>query len=86
MTTEQQAEELTKAYLASYNLAMRQVRHPEFAAQIAGTIVFVINGTSPKQPEVNPFLHLLAQMAATEGQEGQEDQEDQEETGSKKKK
>lgn len=80
MTTEQQAEELTKAYLASYNLAMRQVRHPEFAAQIAGTIVFVINGTSPKQPEVNPFLHLLAQMAATEGQE------DQEETDSKKKK
>ncbi len=83
MTTEQQAEELTKAYLASYNLAMRQVRHPEFAAQIAGTIVFVINGTSPKQPEVNPFLHLLARMAATEGQGGQKDQE---ETDSKKKK
>lgn len=49
MTIEQQAEELTKAYLVSYNLAMGQVRNPEFAAQIAGMIVVAINGTLPKQ-------------------------------------
>ena len=32
MTIEQRAEELTKAYLTSYNYAMKQVRNPEFAA------------------------------------------------------
>ena len=43
MKIEQQAEELTKAFLASYNLAMAQVRNPEFAAQIAGTVIMAIN-------------------------------------------
>lgn len=67
MTTEQQAEELTKAYIASYNLAMRQVRNPGFATQIAGMIVVAINGTLPKQEtEANTVmgLGLLAQMIA----------------------
>lgn len=83
MTIEQQAEELTKAYLASYNLAMGQVRNPEFAAQIAGTVVVAISGTMPKQqPEVNPVMGLLTQMIMTAGQGEQEP----EETGNKKKK
>ena len=67
MTTEQQAEELTKAYIASYNLAMRQVRNPGFATQIAGMIVVAINGTLPKQKtDANTVmgLGLLAQMIA----------------------
>ncbi len=67
MTTEQQAEELTKAYLASYNLAMTKVRNPGFAMQIAGMIVVAINGTLPKQKtEANTVmgLGLLAQMIA----------------------
>lgn len=67
MTIEQQAEELTKAYLASYNLAMTKVRNPEFATQIAGMIVVAINGTLPKQKtEANTVmgLGLLAQMIA----------------------
>jgi len=82
MTIKQQAEELTKAYLASYNLAMTKVRNPEFAAQIAGMIVVAINGTLPKQQEVNPVMGLLSQMiiAAAQGEP------EPEETGSKKKK
>lgn len=82
MTIEQQAAELTKAYLASYNLAIQKVRNPEFAAQIAGTIVIAINGTLPKQqPEANPVMGLLAQIIAA----GQGEPE-LGETGSKKKK
>lgn len=82
MTIEQQAEELTKAYLASYNLAMTQVRNPEFAAQIAGMIVVAINGTLPKQQEVNPVMGLLSQMIIAAGQ----GEPEPEETGNKKKK
>lgn len=83
MTIEQQAEELTKAYLASYNLAMTKVRNPEFAAQIAGVIVIAINGTLPKQqPEINPVMGLLSQMIIAAGQ----GEPEPEETGSKKKK
>lgn len=84
MTTEQQAEELTKAYIASYNLAMRQVRNSEFATQIAGMIVVAINGTLPKQKtEANTVmgLGLLAQMIAA----GQREPE-KEGTENKKKK
>lgn len=83
MTIEQQAEELTKAYLASYNLAMQQVRNLEFAAQIAGVIVVAINETLPKQQmEVNPVMGVLTQMIMAAGQGEQES----EETGGKKKK
>lgn len=85
MTIEQQAEELTKAYVASYNTAMQKVRNPEFAAQIAGTVTFTINATPPKQQaEVNPVmgLGLLTQLmiAARQGEQ------EPEETGNKKKK
>lgn len=83
MTIEQQAEELTKAYLASYNLAMKQVRNPEFAAQIAGMIVVAINGTLPKkQPEADPVTGLLTQMMLAVGQ----GEPEPEETENKKKK
>lgn len=80
---EQRAEELTKAYLASYNLAMGQVRNPEFAAQIAGTVIIAINNTIPnQQPEANPVMGLLTQMIVAAGQGEQEP----EETGNKRKK
>lgn len=72
MTIEQKAEELTKAYLASYNLAIKQVRNLEFAAQVAGMVVVAINTTLPKQqPEVNTVmgLGLLAQMIAARQEE-----------------
>lgn len=83
MTMEQRAEELTKAYLASYNLAMGQVRNPEFAAQIAGTVIIAINNTIPnQQPEANPVMGLLTQMIVAAGQGEQEP----EETGNKRKK
>ena len=84
MTIEQKAEELKKAYLASYNLAIKQVRNQEFAAQVAGMVVVAINTTLPKQqPEVNTVmgLGLLAQMIAA----GKGDQEQQEAENKKKK-
>lgn len=80
MTIEQRAEELTKAYIVSYNSAMKQIRNPEFAAQIAGMIVIAINATLPKQQETNPVMGLLAHIMAAAGQEETE----QEETGNSK--
>ena len=83
MEIEQQAEELTKAYLVSYTLEMGQGRNPEVAAHRAGTVIIAINSTLPKQqPEANPVMGLLTQMIMTAGQGEQEP----EETGNKKKK
>lgn len=66
MSIEQQAEKLTKAYIVSYNIAIKEVRNPELAVQIAEAVVVAINGTLPKQnAEVNPFIGLVAQMMAT---------------------
>lgn len=65
MSIKQQAEELTKAYIVSYNMAMKAVKNPEFAAQIAGVVVVAINGTLPKQSvEVDSFVELFVQMIA----------------------
>lgn len=70
MSIEQQAEELTKACIVSYNMAMKEVRNPELAVQIAGTVVVAINGTLPKQNvEVDSFIELFAQMIAEKAQE-----------------
>ena len=83
MKIEQQAEELTKAFLASYNLALGQVRNPEFAAQIAGTVIMAINSPLPKQqPEASPVMGLLTQMIMAAGQ----GESEPEEMGNKKKK
>lgn len=65
MSIEQQAEKLTKAYIVSYNMAMKEVRNPELAVQIAGAVVVAINGTLPKQSvEVDSFVELFVQMIA----------------------
>ena len=61
MSIKQQAEELTKAYIVSYNMAMKEVKNPELAVQIAGAVVTAINGTLPKQNvEINSFAELIA--------------------------
>jgi hypothetical protein len=65
MSIEQQAEKLTKAYIVSYNIAIKEVRNPELAVQIAEAVVVAINGTLPKQSvEVDSFVELFVQMIA----------------------
>lgn len=70
MNIKKQAEELTTAYIVSYNVAMKKVNNPGFAAQIAGVVVVAINETLSKQNiEVNPLIWLIAQMMVAKEQE-----------------
>lgn len=39
MIIKEKAESLTMAYIHSYNLAMKEIRNPNFANQIAANIV-----------------------------------------------
>lgn len=60
---EQKAEMLTTAYIHSYNLALKEVKNPNLAAQIATAVIMVIDLNTPKQQAINPLELLFAQMA-----------------------
>ena len=64
MNIEQRTTALTAAYIHSYNLALKEVKNPNFAAQIATAVIMVIDLNMPKQQSVNPLEVLFAQMAA----------------------
>lgn len=64
MDIEQKAEMLTTAYIHSYNLALKEVKNPNLAAQIATAVIMVIDLNTPKQQAINPLELLFAQMAA----------------------
>lgn len=65
MDIKQKTEALTTAYIHSYNLALKEVRNPNLAAQIATAVIMVLEMNAPKQQTVNPLEFLFAQMAAT---------------------
>lgn len=69
---EQRTAALTTAYIHSYNLALKEVKNPNFAAQIATAVIMVIDLNMPKQQSVNPLEVLFAQMAAAAQQQGEE--------------
>ena len=74
MNIEQRTEMLTTAYIHSYNLALKEVRNPNLAAQIATAVIMVIDLNIPRQQTINPLEFLFAQMAAKAqaGKEGKE--------------
>lgn len=59
MDIEQKAEMLTTAYIHSYNLALKEVKNPNLAAQIATAVIMVIDLNTPKQQAINPLELLL---------------------------
>lgn len=63
MDIEQKAEMLTTAYIHSYNLALKEVKNPNLAEQIAMAVIMVIDLNTPKQQAINPLELLFAQMA-----------------------
>ncbi len=63
MDTKERAEMLTRAYLDSYNFAMKEVRNPDFASQIAAAVILVINTCIPKQT-INPLELFFADMTS----------------------
>ena len=74
MDIEQRAKTLTTAYIHSYNLALKEVKNPNLAAQIATAVIMVIDLNAPKQ-SVNPLELLFAQMATAAQQQREESEE-----------
>ena len=70
---EQKAEMLTTAYIHSYNLALKEVKNPNLAAQIATAVIMVINTNIPEQPAVNPLAAFFAQLAAQQPEPGEKE-------------
>ena len=66
---EQKAEMLTTAYIHSYNLALKEVKSPNLAAQIATAVIMVINTNIPEQPAINPLAAFFAQLAEQQRKE-----------------
>ena len=64
MDFSQRTQALTTAYIHSYNLALKEVKNPNLAAQIATAVIMVIDLNTPKQQAINPLELLFAQMAA----------------------
>ena len=76
MDIEQKAEMLTTAYIHSYNLALKEVKNPNLAAQIATAVIMVINTNIPEQPAVNPLAAFFAQLAAQKPEPGEKEVDD----------
>lgn len=74
MDIEQRTAALTTAYIHSYNLALKEVKNPDLAAQIAMAVIMVIDLNAPKQ-SVNPLELLFAQMATAAQQQREESEE-----------
>lgn len=74
MDIEQRTAALTMAYIHSYNLALKEVKNPNLAAQIATAVIMVIDLNAPKQ-SVNPLELLFAQMATAAQQQREESEE-----------
>ena len=74
MDIEQRAKTLTTAYIHSYNLALKEVKNPNLAAQIATAVIMVIDLNAPKQ-SVNPLELLFTQMATAAQQQREESEE-----------
>jgi len=76
MDIEQKVKTLTTAYIRSYNLALKEVKNPNLAAQIATGVVMIIDLNSPKQQTINPLELLFTQMrTAAQEQEEKEESE-----------
>jgi len=57
-------------------LALKEVRNPNLAAQIATAVIMVIDLNIPRQQTINPLEFLFAQMAAkAQEQAGKEERE-----------
>lgn len=69
-------ENTTKAYIHSYNIAMKITKNPDFAVQIALNVIMAMLAVEPKEPVVNPFQMIIEQMAAQAQREGSEEEYD----------
>lgn len=74
MMNEQRVEELTKAYIHSYNVALKETRNPNMAVQVATSVIMTMNAMPEKRQAVNPLEMLM--MAAAMQSEGKKKDDD----------
>lgn len=73
-------ENLTMAYIYSYNTAMQEVKNPNFAVQVAMSVITTINmGEQIGKPVQNPLKILLEHMAKVQEREGENDDREENE-------
>lgn len=73
MISKDQIEEATRAYLYSYNLALKEAKNPNFAVQVAtGVVMAVLLVNKPQPQQINPLQLILESMAEQARQEAAE--------------
>ena len=77
MDIKQKTELLTTAYIHSYNLALKEIKNPNLAAQIATAVIMVIDLNTPKQQNVNPLELLFTQMAIAAQEQGRKEESEE---------
>lgn len=77
MDIKQKTELLTTAYIHSYNLALKEIKNPNLAAQIATAVIMVIDLNTPKQPTINPLELLFTQMAAAAQEQAKKEENEE---------
>lgn len=64
MISEEQAKKFTMAYLSAYKTAIEEIRNPNFANQIAASVIMTMAIAEEKaKPEINPLEVLFANIA-----------------------
>ncbi len=76
MLNKVKTENITRAYIHSYNIAMEITKNPDFAVQIALNVIIAMLAVEPKEPMFNPFQAVIEQMAAQVHKEGSEKEYD----------
>ena len=59
-------EYLTKAYIHSFNIALKEVGNPNLAAQIASAVLFCLGQEQHRQMTDNPMAVLMAALTGAE--------------------
>ena len=74
-------EDMTMAYIHSYNVAMKEVKNPNLATQIAMSVILAIHTTEQQkqQQQAGPFETLFAHIVAQMQGKGSEERYDREE-------
>lgn len=76
MLNKVKTENITRAYIHSYNIAMEITRNPDFAVQIALNVIIAMLAVEPKEPMFNPFREVIELIAAQVQREGREKEHD----------
>ncbi len=76
MLNKVKTENITRAYIHSYNIAMEITKNPDFAVKIAFNVIMAMLAVEPKEPMFNPFQAVIKQMAAQMQREGSEEEHD----------